>query len=74
MDGLELGHGSVCVQQGVSRPGEAADACAGEWGFGYAREPGSGTRMWAVLPRDGARGYLGDRGTCGLARESREQA
>ncbi|WP_079173108.1 sensor histidine kinase [Streptomyces monashensis] len=25
-------------------------ACAGEWGFGEAREPGGGTRMWAVLP------------------------
>ncbi|MFF0166150.1 ATP-binding protein [Streptomyces prasinus] len=32
-------------------------ACAGEWGFGDAREPGGGTRMWAVLPRGGARGY-----------------
>ncbi|WP_255951223.1 ATP-binding protein [Streptomyces odontomachi] len=25
-------------------------ACQGEWGFGDAREPGGGTRMWAVLP------------------------
>ncbi|MFF3820932.1 ATP-binding protein [Streptomyces bluensis] len=25
-------------------------ACEGEWGFGEAREPGGGTRMWAVLP------------------------
>ncbi|MEV0737498.1 ATP-binding protein [Streptomyces sp. NPDC050549] len=33
-------------------------ACAGDWGFGDAREPGGGTRMWAVLPRAGARGYL----------------
>ncbi|MFD0223658.1 ATP-binding protein [Streptomyces hirsutus] len=33
-------------------------ACAGEWGFGDAREPGGGTRMWAVLPRSGARGYV----------------
>ncbi|MFD3823399.1 ATP-binding protein [Streptomyces sp. NPDC058625] len=31
--------------------------CAGEWGFGDAREPGGGTRMWAVLPRGGARAY-----------------
>ncbi|MGW0826714.1 ATP-binding protein [Streptomyces sp. NPDC002845] len=34
-------------------------ACEGEWGFGAAREPGGGTRMWAVLPMDGARGYVG---------------
>ncbi|MFB7090899.1 ATP-binding protein [Streptomyces sp. NPDC056296] len=32
-------------------------ACSGDWGFGDAREPGGGTRMWAVLPRDGARKY-----------------
>ncbi|MEV0318911.1 ATP-binding protein [Streptomyces sp. NPDC050658] len=32
-------------------------ACGGEWGFGDARQPGGGTRMWAVLPRQGARGY-----------------
>jgi hypothetical protein len=25
-------------------------ACNGDWGFGDAREPGGGTRMWAVLP------------------------
>ncbi|WP_406473308.1 ATP-binding protein [Streptomyces sp. NBC_01615] len=34
-------------------------ACEGEWGFGEAREPGGGTRMWAVLPGRGARGYVG---------------
>jgi hypothetical protein len=34
-------------------------ACGGEWGFGVAREPGGGTRMWAVLPWRGARGYAG---------------
>ncbi|MET9355667.1 ATP-binding protein [Streptomyces sp. NPDC006617] len=34
-------------------------ACEGEWGFGEAREPGGGTRMWAVVPRGGARGYAG---------------
>ncbi|WP_327431825.1 ATP-binding protein [Streptomyces sp. NBC_01236] len=34
-------------------------ACEGEWGFGEAREPGGGTRMWAVLPGWGARGYSG---------------
>jgi hypothetical protein len=33
-------------------------ACAGEWGFGDAREPGGGTRMWAVVPGDGARLYI----------------
>ncbi|MFB6556357.1 hypothetical protein [Streptomyces sp. NPDC056405] len=32
-------------------------ACSGDWGFGDAREPGGGTRMWAVLPRDRARKY-----------------
>lgn len=34
-------------------------ACDGEWGFGEAREPGGGTRMWTVLPWVGARGYVG---------------
>jgi hypothetical protein len=33
-------------------------ACDGDWGFGDAREPGGGTRMWAVLPREGARAYV----------------
>ncbi|WP_344605820.1 ATP-binding protein [Streptomyces glaucus] len=33
-------------------------ACDGDWGFGDAREPGGGTRMWAVLPRRGAAAYL----------------
>ncbi|MBA4861163.1 ATP-binding protein [Streptomyces sp. PSKA54] len=32
-------------------------ACGGDWGFGEAREPTGGTRMWAVLPRQGARAY-----------------
>lgn len=32
-------------------------ACVGDWGFGDAREPGGGTRMWAVLPGEGARAY-----------------
>ncbi|MGW6738609.1 ATP-binding protein [Streptomyces sp. NPDC055013] len=32
-------------------------ACEGEWGFGEAREPGGGTRMWAVVGREGARGF-----------------
>ncbi|MFI9355802.1 hypothetical protein [Streptomyces lydicus] len=32
-------------------------ACGGEWGFGAAPEPSGGTRMWAVLPRAGARAY-----------------
>jgi hypothetical protein len=34
-------------------------ACGGDWGFGDAREPNGGTRMWAVLPRAGACAYLG---------------
>ncbi|MEV5880956.1 ATP-binding protein [Streptomyces sp. NPDC052101] len=25
-------------------------ACDGDWGFGPSREPGGGTRMWAMLP------------------------
>lgn len=29
-------------------------ACDGDWGFGDAREPGGGTRMWAVLPHRAA--------------------
>ncbi|MET8247748.1 ATP-binding protein [Streptomyces sp. NPDC005202] len=33
-------------------------ACDGDWGFGDAREPGGGTRMWAVLPREGASRFL----------------
>lgn len=33
------------------------EACDGEWGFGASQEPGDGTRMWAVLPRAGARAY-----------------
>ncbi|MGW3496974.1 ATP-binding protein [Streptomyces sp. NPDC001020] len=32
-------------------------ACHGDWGFGAAHEPGGGTRMWAVLPRQGAGAY-----------------
>ncbi|MET7315475.1 ATP-binding protein [Streptomyces thermoviolaceus] len=32
-------------------------ACGGDWGFGAAREPGGGTRTWAVLPRAGAQAY-----------------
>ncbi|MCP3819077.1 ATP-binding protein [Streptomyces sp. A3M-1-3] len=32
-------------------------ACDGDWGFGDAREPGGGTRMWAVLPHAGATAY-----------------
>ncbi|MFH9819269.1 ATP-binding protein [Streptomyces sp. NPDC017230] len=32
-------------------------ACDGTWGFGEAREPGGGTRMWATLPRVGAVAY-----------------
>jgi hypothetical protein len=32
-------------------------ACAGDWGLGASREPGGGTRTWAVLPRHGATSY-----------------
>ncbi|CAM5383348.1 hypothetical protein STENM36S_04577 [Streptomyces tendae] len=32
-------------------------ACDGTWGFGKAREPGGGTRMWATLPRASAAVY-----------------
>jgi hypothetical protein len=34
-----------------------ARACDGSWGFGEAREPGGGTRMWATLPRASAAAY-----------------
>ncbi|MFK4144103.1 ATP-binding protein [Streptomyces sp. NPDC004065] len=40
-------------------PAGVVRACGGDWGFGDAREPGGGTRTWAVLPREGARAYLG---------------
>ncbi|MGP2440697.1 ATP-binding protein [Streptomyces sp. JW3] len=30
--------------------GRVVRAYEGDWGFGEAREPGGGTRMWAVLP------------------------
>ncbi|MEU9121328.1 ATP-binding protein [Streptomyces sp. NPDC048506] len=33
-------------------------ACEGEWGFGASAANGEGTRMWAVLPREGAREYV----------------
>ncbi|MCL7494889.1 ATP-binding protein [Streptomyces sp. MCA2] len=33
------------------------ETCDGEWGFGASQESGDGTRMWAVLPRAGARAY-----------------
>ncbi|MFB7928765.1 ATP-binding protein [Streptomyces sp. NPDC056039] len=36
-------------------------ACGGDWGFGDAREPGGGTRMWAVLPHQGAHAYMRSR-------------
>ncbi|MFG3252616.1 ATP-binding protein [Streptomyces sp. NPDC048172] len=38
--------------------GCVVDACGGEWGYGDALAPGGGTRMWAVLPRAGARAYV----------------
>lgn len=44
-------------------------ACRGDWGFDAAREPGGGTRMWAVLPRHGARAY----GTSEFTRDRREE-
>ncbi|WP_369233189.1 ATP-binding protein [Streptomyces sp. R21] len=34
--------------------------CGGDWGFGDAREPGGGTRMWAVLPREGVGAYVAE--------------
>jgi hypothetical protein len=37
--------------------GVVVRACGGSWGFGAAREPGGGTRAWAVLPLAGARAY-----------------
>ena len=40
--------------------GSVVRVCGGEWGFGDAREPGGGTRMWAVLPRKGAGAYMGE--------------
>lgn len=39
--------------------GCVVEGCGGEWGFGEAREPGGGTRMWAVLPWAGAREFAG---------------
>ena len=33
--------------------GCVVEGAGGEWGFGEAREPGGGTRMWAVLPSEG---------------------
>ncbi|WTJ84977.1 ATP-binding protein [Streptomyces sp. NBC_01538] len=39
--------------------GCVVEVCGGEWGFGEAREPGGGTRMWAVLPWQGAREFAG---------------
>ncbi|MGH4033915.1 ATP-binding protein [Actinomycetota bacterium Odt1-20B] len=34
-----------------------ARACEGEWGFGEAREPGGGTRMWGTVPCEGGAAY-----------------
>lgn len=34
-----------------------ARACEGDWGFGEAREPGGGTRMWATVPYGGGAVY-----------------
>ncbi|MEU7643439.1 ATP-binding protein [Streptomyces huasconensis] len=34
-----------------------ARACEGDWGFGEAREPGGGTRMWATVPYGGGAAY-----------------
>ncbi|RPE41097.1 hypothetical protein EDD90_4173 [Streptomyces sp. Ag109_O5-1] len=36
---------------------EVVRVSQGDWGFGEARQPGGGTRMWAVLPRAGAGAY-----------------
>ncbi|MDX3457214.1 ATP-binding protein [Streptomyces sp. ME02-8801-2C] len=42
--------------------GCVVEACGGEWGFGEAREPGRGTRMWAVLPTERALEFAGREG------------
>ncbi|MET7537256.1 ATP-binding protein [Streptomyces sp. NPDC005349] len=37
--------------------------CGGDWGYGPAREPGGGTRMWATLPRTSTASAYGDAGS-----------
>jgi hypothetical protein len=52
---------AACVTRRRAAPRVLAGvvrACGGDWGFGDAREPGGGTRLWAVLPHQGARAYL----------------
>ncbi|MFF3939027.1 ATP-binding protein [Streptomyces phaeofaciens] len=52
--------GAICVlnrRVSLRLLDEVVRACRGEWGIGGDREPGGGTRMWAVLPRAGARAY-----------------
>ncbi|MFJ1974424.1 ATP-binding protein [Streptomyces sp. NPDC087903] len=49
---------SLRVLDGVVRD------CRGDWGIGGDREPCGGTRMWAVLPRAGACGYLREGSIC----------
>ncbi|MFD6435746.1 ATP-binding protein [Streptomyces venezuelae] len=39
--------------------GRVARVCGGDWGFGEAREPGGGTRMWATVPYGGGAAYGG---------------
>ncbi|WP_416982707.1 ATP-binding protein [Streptomyces sp. T028] len=54
--------GAICVlsrRVSLRVLDEVVRACHGDWGIGGDREPGGGTRMWAVLPRAGAAGYLG---------------
>lgn len=55
--------GAICVlsrRVSLRVLDEVVRACHGDWGIGGDREPGGGTRMWAVLPRAGAAGYLAD--------------
>ncbi|MEW2390297.1 ATP-binding protein [Streptomyces venezuelae] len=39
--------------------GRVVRACGGDCGFGEAREPGGGTRMWATVPYGGGAAYGG---------------
>ncbi|WP_079079014.1 hypothetical protein [Streptomyces sp. DSM 15324] len=58
---MPLQLGAICVlsrRVSLRVLDEVVRACHGDWGIGGDREPGGGTRMWAVLPRAGAAGYL----------------
>ncbi|MEU1512370.1 ATP-binding protein [Streptomyces sp. NPDC005811] len=52
--------GAACeISRGVALGvlDQVVRACDGEWGIGGGRGQNNGTRMWAVLPREGARAY-----------------